>query len=145
MKIPTMRELAPKIRSILSLEKHMDKIGILLSLFCIIHCLITPFLLMSLPIMARYYVLHPSFHWVLAFLIVPVGFLAFYQGYKHHQKKSVFYLGIPGLIIVGVLPVFFHRYLGSSYEPVIITIGSILIITAHWINRRSCSCEIHRS
>ncbi len=136
-----MRELTLKVKSVLNL----DKLGIFLSFLCAIHCLLTPMVMITLPIMARYYVAHPLFHWALAALILPIGLLAFYQGYKHHHKMTVFYLGVPGLLIISIVPTFFHQYLRVWSEPVLMIVGSFLLVLAHWTNRRSCSCEIHQS
>lgn len=136
-----MRALTLKIRTIFNL----DKIGIFLSFLCAVHCLLTPILMLSLPILARYYLAHPLFHWILAILIFPTGVFAFLQGYMHHQKKSVFFMGIPGLLIITVVPTLFHQNLSQWSEPIIMVIGSLLLVSAHWINRRSCSCEIHQN
>ena len=135
-----MRELSLKLRTLF----NFDRLGIALSFICAIHCLLTPMILLSLPIVARYYVAHPLFHWVLALLILPIGSFAFFQGYRHHRKTSVFLLGIPGLLIVSIVPTFFHAYLNIWLEPLLMLAGSFLLIMAHWTNRRSCSCEIHR-
>lgn len=116
----------------------LDKWGINLSLLCLIHCLVTPFILMSLPIMARYYLAHPWFHWVMAILIVPVGVRAFYAGYLLHKNLRVFYFGIPGLLAIGIVPVFFHSVLNFYTEIAIMVAGGSSLIVAHLMNRRSC-------
>ncbi len=121
----------------------LDKLGMSLSLICAIHCAVTPLIILSLPIMARYYVAHPWFHWVMALMIVPVGLWAFISGYRHHGKSSVLILGVAGLIIIGIVPVFFHSSLSYWSEPVVMIVGSALLISAHWINRKSCSCHLH--
>jgi hypothetical protein len=134
-----MRTMAVKARTIFNL----DKMGMFLSLLCAVHCILTPMLILSLPIMARYYMAHPAFHWILALMIFPVGVLAFYHGYRHHRRSLVFFLGIPGLLIVSVVPTFFHAYLNLWSEPLAMVMGSGLLVSAHWLNRRSCHCEIH--
>lgn len=134
-----MRILVLKAKEILNL----DKIGMSLSFLCALHCVLTPFVMLSLPIMARYYLAHPYFHWLLALFIVPVGLLAFLNGYKHHHRIIVFWLGVPGLMIVGLVPLLFHSQLTWWSEPILMILGSALLISSHWLNRRSCSCEIH--
>ncbi len=128
-----------KLRQLISL----DKLGMSLSLLCAIHCLLTPVIMLSLPIMARYYIAHPWFHWLMAVMIIPVGLGAFISGYRHHGRISVIILGVLGLVIIGIVPVFFHRALTWWSEPFIMVVGSGFLITAHWINRKSCSCEMH--
>jgi hypothetical protein len=134
-----MRAVVMKARTIFNL----DKIGMFLSFLCAVHCILTPVLILSLPIMARYYMAHPAFHWLLALLVLPVGVLAFYQGYRHHRRLAVFWLGIPGLVIVAIVPTFFHAYLNMWSEPFFMVTGSGLLISSHWLNRHSCQCEIH--
>lgn len=99
-----MREMAMKVKSIFNL----DKLGIFLSFVCALHCLLTPIIMMSLPLLARYYVAHPLFHWAIAALILARRFLAFYQGFQHHHKMTVFYLGVPGLLIISIVPTAFQ-------------------------------------
>jgi len=126
---------------------NLDKLGILLSSLCAIHCVLTPLVILSVPMLARYYLAHPYFHALMAVLILPVGLLAFWSGYKHHHKMKVFALGIPGLLVISLVPVFVHNF-GFYYsfpldETTLMVLGSALLIGAHWLNRRSCSCEVH--
>lgn len=137
-----MRERLETVRVI-----SLDKLGMSLSFLCAIHCLVTPLIMLSLPIMARYYLAQPWFHWALALFIVPIGVWAFISGYRHHGKILVLFLGLPGLLIIGIVPVFFHNYLHwFQYwwsETAFMIIGSSLLISAHWINRKACSHELH--
>jgi hypothetical protein len=125
----------------------LDKLGISLSFICAIHCMITPLIMLSIPIMARYYLAQPWFHWILALFIVPVGLWAFISGYLQHQKKMVLFLGLPGLVIVGVIPVFFHDYFAWFHfwwaESAFMIVGSVFLISAHWVNRNACNHELH--
>lgn len=123
-----------------------DRIGMGLSLLCALHCVLTPLVILSLPILARYYLVHPIFHLALALAIVPVGLVAFYSGYKHHRKISVFVLGLPGLIIVSGVPYLVHGLGLPLNEQNLMLVGSGLLVAGHWINRRACStCAHHAS
>lgn len=120
-----------------------DRVGITLSVLCLAHCLLTPIVILSLPILARYYLVHPYFHWILALVVIPVGVLAFSKGYRHHQKALVWYLGVPGMFLVAILPGLLHGWGTASAEPLWVSIGSILLVTAHWKNQRACPCPEH--
>lgn len=122
---------------------NLDRWGMSLSLLCAIHCMLTPFVILSVPIMARYYLAHPFFHIAIALFIIPIGLLAFTSGYKHHRNLWVYLLGVPGLFIIVITPYFVHALRYDWNEPLIMTFGSILLIAAHLINRRSCACEAH--
>lgn len=116
----------------------LDKVGIFLSAVCLIHCLLTPLLMLSLPILARYYLAHPWFHIGLALLIIPVGLVAFYSGYKHHHNNLVWLLGVPGLVIIALVPYLVHQLLLPIPEALVMTFGSVMVLAAHWINKKNC-------
>lgn len=123
-----------------------DRLGMFLSFICAVHCLVTPLILLSVPMLTRYYLVHPYFHWILAILIVPVGVLSFLHGFKHHGRSIVFVLGLPGLVIIATVPLFTHNLFPNLvpyyFEPAMMTVGSLLLIAAHWINRKACrNCE----
>lgn len=125
------------IKSPMNLQSNWDRLGIVLSIVCAIHCLLTPLIILSLPIMARYYLANPFFHLVLALLIIPVGLFAFIVGYRHHHKINVLLLGIPGLVFVAVVPYAVHQLGMNLNETQYMILGSVLLISAHWINRRA--------
>lgn len=120
----------------------LDRVGMGLSLLCAFHCAVTPVVLVFLPFMARYYLVHPNVHLILALLVAPVGALAFWGGYRHHRSKLVLGLGLLGLVIVAGIPVFAHGALGR-WEAFWMIGGGALLITAHWMNRKKCACVLH--
>jgi hypothetical protein len=122
---------------------NFDKIGIGLSLLCAVHCVVTPLVILSIPFMARYYLMHPYFHYLLAVFIIPVGVYAFAKGHRHHHNNKVFLFGFPGLFLVGVVPILVHKFAVPVNEPILMLAGSGLLVSAHWMNRKSCSCELH--
>ena len=90
-------------------------------------------------------------------MIIPIGLLAFISGYRHHQNLKVLLLGVPGLFIVGLIPLVVHRpdihhehnvdhagHFLESFEPALMILGSLILIGAHYINRRSCACSLHK-
>jgi hypothetical protein len=121
-----------------------DRIGMGLSILCAVHCLATPLVILSLPILARYYLVHPLFHFLLAGVIIPVGLIAFVAGLRHHRNWWVLVLGIPGLVLVTGVPYLVHVQNFNLNEPLMMVLGSLSLVMAHLLNRRSClSCDIH--
>lgn len=115
-----------------------------LSLLCAIHCILTPLVMLSLPIMARYLLMSPLFHVLLGLLILPVGIFSFYVGYGHHHRSVVLWLGVPGLLLVCFAPLVAHGLGMAIYETPWMILGSALLISAHWINRKTCEkCDAH--
>ena len=130
----------------MNLQSNWDRLGIVLSLLCAIHCVLTPLIILSLPIMARYYLGNSFFHLALALMIIPVGVFAFVVGYRHHRKFQVLLLGIPGLIFISFVPYAVHQMGIPLNEPLLMVVGSSLLISAHWINQRahqSCRKCVH--
>lgn len=123
-----------------------DRVGMWLSFLCAVHCVLTPLMILSLPILARYYLAHPLMHLLLALMILPVGLVAFVLGYRHHRQKSIFFYGIPGLLIVSFVPYIVHSLHIGLNEQLFMIVGSGLLIFAHWKNRRACrDCALHHS
>lgn len=121
-----------------------DRVGMGLSLLCALHCILTPLIILSLPILARYYLVHPIFHLILALVIIPVGLIAFVAGYRHHRKWITFALGVPGLVLVSLIPYLVHGLGLKLPEQAFMVLGSGLLIAGHWINRRACTdCDHH--
>ncbi|XGC82488.1 MerC domain-containing protein [Bdellovibrio bacteriovorus] len=82
-------------------------------------------------------------HLLLAMFVVPVGLFAFWSGYKHHRQIKVFALGLLGITLVAsglVAPHFLEHLFGHD---VITIAGSIVLVTAHVLNRRACLCHRH--
>lgn len=119
-----------------------DKIGILLSTLCAIHCLVTPLLVLTLPILGQAFE-EEWVHLVMALFVVPVGGVAFWSGYKHHKKMKVFALGIMGLTLVGGASLVSHSWVEFFGHDLITIFGSTFLITAHILNRRACLCHRH--
>lgn len=122
---------------------NWDRVGMTLSMVCGLHCFLTPFLLMSLPIMGKYFWAHPWVHYTFSLLIIPTGLLAFARGYRHHKNKKVIIYGLLGLVTVALTPILFHKYRVDLNESLIMILGSFILIYAHWLNQKSCACEKH--
>lgn len=119
-----------------------DKLGIFLSSLCAIHCLVTPLLIMTLPVLGEVF----EQEWVhisMALFVVPVGLFAFWSGYKHHRQPKVFGLGVLGLLMVGGASVAPHSWVEFFGNDLVTIFGSIFLIIAHILNRRACLCHRH--
>lgn len=119
-----------------------DKIGIFLSTLCAIHCLLTPLLVLALPVLGQAFEA-TWVHWTMALVIVPVGVFAFWSGYKHHKQNKVFGLGLVGLLLVAAGSVLPHEMVEFREYDLVTIVGSILLVTAHVLNRRACQCDAH--
>jgi hypothetical protein len=116
--------------------KKWDRVGVFLSFACALHCLLTPFITLSLPFWV--YTIHYSpVHLFIAIFIVPVGLFAFWGGYKRHQKRHVLFFGIAGLALLCVALAGPTSRNQLRWNDIMTLIGSFLLISAHLLNRRS--------
>lgn len=113
-----------------------------ISTLCFVHCMITPVFLISLPWVGQYF--HdPVFHIVIFLVVVPVGLYAFWQGHRHHKNLSVLAIGVPGLLMVGLgafIPTEVTDIIGKETMTIV---GSLFLLTAHYLNWRSCRKHSH--
>lgn len=116
----------------------LDRLGIALTSLCALHCILLPVLLPVLPLLGVSIFADDSFE--RAFLIgtLALGAVALFSGFhRYHRKLYPFY----SLALGGVI--YWHKdALGETWEPLVITIGAILVMAAHWMNIRLCnSCQ----
>ncbi|WP_428386246.1 MerC domain-containing protein [Mucisphaera sp.] len=75
---------------------NLDRLGIVASAACAIHCLAAPFLFMLLPAVGSVWS-HPSVHWILAALVLPLALFVVLRGYRLHRRRSA-----PIALVLGV-------------------------------------------
>ncbi len=117
-----------------------DFIGQALSVLCVIHCALTPVVLLAAPALAG---LFGNAHPVLLLLVLGTAAWAFIPGYRHHHQRAPVVLGLAGITLLGLGTFAFHAVpaldIGFSVG------GAALMLTAHWKNRaahRHChACE----
>ncbi len=128
------------------LQELGDKLAIALSSLCVVHCLITPILLIALPALSSVAFLdHESFHQILLFFVVPVGVIALLAGYRHHRDNKVLALGMTGLAMLIIAGTIAHDFLGDSGETIMTIAASLLIVFAHIENfRKRNVCRDHQ-
>ncbi len=135
-------------------KENYDYLGISLSILCGIHCLITPFLIIYLPIVGNTI----ETIWFHTGTISFMGF-AFHQSiYKHfkiHKSKFIFGLGSMGLILflVSYINELIHQsgeqehghtlsdvHGDETFMIYVAFVGGILLVSAHILNIRKCKC-----
>ncbi|WP_166820370.1 MerC domain-containing protein [Thalassoroseus pseudoceratinae] len=74
--------------------------GIVLSIACIIHCILMPVLLTSLPSWGLSSLASPWFHKSMALLGIAVGVLTLVPGWKQHRRTAVLLWAGCGLLVM---------------------------------------------
>jgi hypothetical protein len=117
------------------MNEFWDRLGISASLLCIVHCLLTPLIVLLMPLVGHS-LMHGWFHAVIIAVVVPVAAWALWNGYRLHRLKRVLWLGGFGIILICLaITVGARRY---SYEVVLMTAAGLLLTAAHYVNLRVC-------
>ena len=78
----------------------LDRLAISMAVVCGIHCLVTPILLVALPIIGTTFWVNENFHLWMLFLVIPTTCLALFSGCRRHKDRWVLGAGALGLGIL---------------------------------------------
>ncbi|MBC7371922.1 MAG: MerC domain-containing protein [Bdellovibrionaceae bacterium] len=115
--------------------KRWDRVGAILSALCALHCVVTPFVTLSLPFWV-YSVHYSPVHLALALFILPIGLYAFWNGFQRHQNKLILGLGIFGLTLLAAALTGPSSRNQLRWNDILTLIGSFSLVIAHILNRR---------
>ena len=119
-----------------------DKIGLVLSSICMVHCVLTPLVMLLLPFTLEMFD-HDRFHEWVFWPILAVALVAFYRGYRTSRKPLILLLGTLGVSILASAHAL-GTWLGNeTLEYGITIIGSALLVTAHLKNLRAINHHHH--
>jgi hypothetical protein len=121
---------------------HADVAGATASAVCMVHCLLTPVVLSLFPDIIPYLPGDASFHRLLAVSIVLFGFAGFVPGYMVHRRKPLL-----AAIAVGMGLILAVAWSGEGMNRMLELVfsvgGSLLLVTAHLLNRSFCrQCHV---
>src|SRR5690606_38709830 len=100
---------------------------------CAIHCAITPLVAVILPQFEYFH--SPWVHGIFLLLVVPLAVYAFVKCYGEHGRVLPGVLGGAGLLLLSSFAVVGFA---DRLETVLTVMGSLLLITGHWLNLRYC-------
>ena len=131
-------------------SKTWDRTGVFVASLCLIHCLATPFVAMTLPSISSFF----ENIWLEATILilgVTIGSASFYTSFRKHHQWGPMIIGTLGvLLMLGNLvhmatagdhhheEEMYHLF-GTPIEPLII-LGGFLLIVGHLWNIRECHC-----
>lgn len=126
-------------------QSTLDKVGMIISIGCMIHCILLPVVLPLLPLLGLIIGHDGYFHLMLGGLIVLTAVLALIPGIHKHHKMLPLYLGFQGIGLImagGVGELTGFPEIASA----ILTIaGSCLMVSAHYLNHKyTCACVHHK-
>lgn len=122
-------------------QKILDRVAIGISSLCVLHCLITPVLLIAIPVLASTIVADETFHKILLVFVLPASSLALLLGCRRHKDWMVFSLGTLGLTQLALVAFFGHEILGETGETVATVVSSLVLAVSHVRNYRLCRSD----
>jgi uncharacterized membrane protein YfcA len=120
-----------------------DRLGVVASLLCFFHCLLTPVLISMPAVFAHSLPSDERIHRVLAVVVAALGALALIRGFRTHGRKRIIAYMAAGLLCILLGAWFGDRLPSHRVEVMITCLGSMLMIVAHRLNHtfcRSCDC-----
>ena len=135
-----------------------DRLGICLSVLCLVHCLMTPLILGLVPVGAALGFWQHGFHQVFLLVVPVVALIAFVPGWKLHRDSRVWYWGGSGIVLLALgvaageivgheavtdltLTAWTLKAWSSVAVELALTLaGGACLIRAHLLNRELCVC-----
>ncbi len=114
-----------------------DYAGITASAMCLVHCLAMPLLVVAFPMLAPGEGHHALHDVLLAAITLPV-LVSLVPAYRTHRDRLVLLLGTGGLASFLFAVFVAAPRFGESAETVFAVISSVLLVSAHLRNHRSC-------
>jgi hypothetical protein len=112
----------------------LDKIAVLLSGLCLLHCLLLPFVIAVLPFLGQ--IGDDHFHQELLLFVVPVSVVALTVGFRRHGHAEVLLFGGLGLAVLIIGGTFIHEVYGAMVDRLMTVTGSMILAGTHYRNYR---------
>jgi hypothetical protein len=117
---------------------NWDALGITASVACAIHCALLPLVMTSLPLFGFELIDNVAFEYFMIALAFCIGAWSLYHGWKKHHHSF-----LPLIIFsLGILLLFAKQHWHQLQLWFLIP-AVVLIVTAHFINYKSCRVHDH--
>ena len=118
-----------------------DRLGIVGSLLCVVHCAVTPLVIGYLSAAGLGVLGDEIVHRILAVFLICIALLAFVPGYRNHRNSLVIAVGVAGLGLLVSTGFVLEHFISSGLEIGLTITGSLLLVGAHTANWRLTSRE----
>ena len=140
----------------MKVNKTYDLMGIIFSILCGIHCIVTPILIINFPKIGERFE-SPWVQCILLAIIAGIFYQSVYRNFKIHKSKLTLGLGFSGFLVLMATYVIellaghehhvesaHHQHHDETFSIVLAITGSILMISSHLLNIKNCKCtETH--
>ena len=119
----------------------IDRVGIGLSLLCLLHCICLPFAVIAMPALELFPAIEGTAHGEMAhafllLFIVPAAYFGWIRGYREHRNIFVVATGMLGLALL----ILAFQFTDTKMHVILTSLGGVMIIIAHYINLRRLWC-----
>lgn len=111
-----------------------DRVAVILSGLCLVHCLALPVLVAVLPFLSELSAGH--LHAELLVIVIPISVLAFAMGFRRHRNRTIVGLGIAGMAVLAIGGTYVHNRYGLGADRALTIAGSLILAIAHFYNSR---------
>jgi hypothetical protein len=128
----------------------IDKLGVLASAICAVHCMLTPVIALFSPVLSSYFESN-LVHLIIFLIAVPLALFAFIVNKKKHGSNMPLILGLIGItcLSIGLVWAYFsHSSVHHHHHEVMISadlifsfLGGAFLIIGHLQNMRLCRCR----
>ena len=128
----------------MSVIATMDRSAVSLSVLCIAHCLIVPFVVTMVPSLAAYWFAGENLHLMLLYLVLPTTIVGIGLGCRRHRSYGILFWAVSGPLLLVFAFLFGHNLFGEAAERLLTVVGASCVMIAHIQNFRlcrSCDCE----
>jgi uncharacterized membrane protein len=112
----------------------LDRVAVVLSGLCLLHCLALPLVIVALPFIAELAETH--WHTPMLLIAVPVSTIAIVIGYRRHGNRLIVAAGALGLALLIIGATVAHAHYGATVDRTLTIAGSLLLAAVHWQNSR---------
>lgn len=131
--------------AIKTFKLNYDRLGIITSIACAVHCTLLPLFISTLPLLGIDILENKAIEWGMIILSLSFGCISLYHGYTHHHKNIIPLV----LFAVGFSFLILNQLIGEAFVFIFIPAASIFIISAHVFNIYHCrisgKCKSHNS
>jgi cytochrome c biogenesis factor len=127
------------------MQKILDRVAISASTLCMLHCLVTPLLLVAVPVISSTFMADEQFHKILVVFVLPISLIALFLGCTRHRDRIVLFLGSLGLVFLVSIAFVGHELLGEFAEKVGTVISGMILVVGHIRNYYLCrydKCDV---
>ncbi|HLU06950.1 MAG TPA: MerC domain-containing protein [Woeseiaceae bacterium] len=122
------------VNSALKPAVTLDRVAVILSGLCLLHCLALPFLLVSLPAISAFSEGH--LHAQMLILAIPVSVIALTFGFRRHGSRYIVAFGVLGMLLLVIGGTVAHTYYGLVADRAFSISGALVLAVTHYFNSR---------